>query len=408
MEFWDIGDTILNSFDYGREKQRFIDNMNTLFAMSVEEQTLYKKWEEWNKDLKSTYSRISELSRLYDTIWKPTDIYDKELTLQEIDELEPYVEHVKTPDEVGKWTDIRRLIHTMSFVANPGRNLKFNIRDRKTEKLLGQISIGSDVTSLGVRDSYIGWSKDDKFKKGKLNNTAIASSIVAVQPLGYNMLGGKLIAAMATSPVIRKAWRDMYDDTLVAVGTTSLYGIHSQYNGIPHYKTLGESKGLISIKPDDSVYEPWHQWIKENRSEEYTKKITNERIRNGINMGLESGKTGPVSGIKQRILGMIFNELGIKQSQYNHGFHRGIYLAMMYDNGCEFLRDEICEDKLVMKRKFVEGDEYSITWWKKKAKKRYVKLIEDDKIKPEVLWYVPIIGMTWEEAKEKYLKDVGR
>ena len=43
-----------------------------------------------------------------------------------------------------------------------------------------------------------------------------------------------------------------------------------------------------------------------------------------------------------------------------------------------------------------------------RAKKRYMKLIEDNKIKPDVLWYLPIIGTKWEDAKEMYLNEVGR
>lgn len=410
MEFWDTGEEDISSstFNYTEEKRKFIENMDFLFNMSVEEQTLYKKWEEWNKDLKTSYAKKSTLGVHYDTLWKPTDIFDSKLTLDEIDKLKPYVEFVSDSESATQWTDIRKLIHTMSFVANPGRNLKFNIRDRVTNKILGQVSLGSDVTALGVRDEYIGWDKENKFKQGKLNNTAIATTIVSTQPLGYNFLGGKLIACLATSPTVRKAWEDVYGDKLIAIGTTSLYGIHSQYNGIPHFKTLGESKGKISLKPDDSVYDPWHQWIKKHRKDEYEKKITNERIRNGQNMGTGPGASGPVSGIKQRILGMIFNELGIKSTQYNHGFRRGVYLAQMYENGNEFLRNEIDETKLVMKTKFAEGDEYSIRWWKNKAKSRYQKLHTEGRLKPEVLWYLPIVGMSWEEAKKQFLSEVGR
>lgn len=405
--FWDQGkDT--TEFDYNQLKKDFIENMEFLYKMSVEEQTLYKKWEEWNKDLKTTYAKKSALALHYDSLWKPVDIFNEELTIKEIQELEPYVEHIDDSKDASDWADVRKLIHTMSYVANPGRNLKFNVRDKHTNKLLGQVSLGSDVTSLGVRDNYIGWSKDDKFKKGKLNNTAIATTIVSTQPLGYNFLGGKLIACMATSPVVRNAWEEKYGDKLIAIGTTSLYGVHSQYNGIPHFKTLGESKGKINLKPDDSVYEPWHHWLKENRSEEYEKKITNERIRNGKSMGTGEGPSGPVSGIKQRILGMIFKELGIKQSQYFHGFKRGVYLAMMYDNGNEFLRDEITEKDLVMKKKFVEGDTYSLKWWKTKAIRRYQKLLKDNRIKPNTLWYEPIIGTKWEDAKKMYIDEVGR
>lgn len=396
MKFWDTGEES-EDFDYERMKRAFIENMEFLSNMSSEEQTLYKKWEEWNTDLEKTYPRKSSLSLYYDKMWIPEDIYDKEKTLKQFDELEPYVEFIEDTNDVSEWVDIRKLIHTMSYSANPGRNLKFNIRDRKTGKILGQTGLSSDVTALGVRDNYIGWTRDNRFKDGKLRNTAIASTIVSTQPLGYNFLGGKLVAALTTSPTVRNAWEERYGDKLIAIGTTSLYGIHSQYNGIPHFKTLGESKGKINIKPDDKVYEPWHHWIKKNKPELYNSKTKSKE-----------GVTGPASGVKQQILSLIFKELGIKQSKYNHGFKRGVYLAQMYLNGNEFLRNEIDEDELNMKKKFKEGDQYSIRWWKKKAKRRYLKLLEQDRIKSEVLWYEPIIGMSWDESKEKYLDEVGR
>jgi hypothetical protein len=261
---------------------------------------------------------------------------------------------------------------------------------------------------MGVRDEYIGWSKDDKFVKGKLNYTTIASTIVCTQPLGYNFLGGKLVAMMTTVPEVRQFWKDKYGQTLIAVGTTSLYGIHSQYNGIPLFKTLGESKGKISIKPDDKFYDPWHQWLKENRADWYQDSITNERIRNGANMGTGEGASGPVSGIKQKILTQIFKECGIKANEYHHGFKRGVYLAMMYENGREFLCDKITQDELVLKDKFKQGTDYINKWWKKHAISRYTKLHDDGKIKPEHLFYIDGIGLSWEEMKAKYLGEVGR
>ena len=405
MNFWDT-EPAKPEFDFETQKRLLIENMDYLSSMSVEEQTLYKKWVELQEP--SMIRDKSQIASMYDIQWAPTDINNLEQTIKEIEELEPYVEILEDTKEAGKWTHIRKMIHTMSFVANPGRNVKINVKDRKSGKLLGQISLASDVTSMAVRDNYIGWTKDDKFKKGKLNHTTIASTIVCTQPLGYNFLGGKLIAMMTTVPEVREFWKEKYGQTLIGVGTTSLYGIHSQYNGIPHFKTLGESAGKISIKPDDKFYDPWHQWLKENRSEWYQSAITNERIRNGKNMGTGEGASGPVSGIKQKILGQIFKECGIKQSTYHHGFKRGVYLAMMYENGPEFLRDEIGEDELKMKQKFVDGVDYISKWWKKKAIKRYTKLHSEGRIKPENLFYIDAIGMSWDKMKETYLKEVGR
>jgi len=379
-------------FDYELEKQKFIDNMDFLKSMSVQEQTLYKKWQEFNKDEK-LMSQITSLDVISNQLWKPTDINNLEQTIQEINDMEPIVEYTQ---DNAKWTLLRQGISSMEFVANPGRNIKFYVKDKVSNKYLGVICMGSDVTSLGSRDEYIGWTRDNKFKDGKLNHTAIGTSIIATQPLGYNFLGGKLVSALVTCSTIRNKWQEMYDETLVGATTTALYGIHSQYNGIPHWKTLGETKGKISIKPDDSAYDVWHQWLKDNKTEKYEKLV--ELRPNGQ----------PQTGIKQKIIQMIYQELGIKRAKYEHGFKRGAYYADIYENGRPFLRNEINEDELVMKEKYKLDYDRIINWWKPKAIRRYEKLHKENRLKPESLFYSDIIGMSWEETKEKYLGDIGR
>ena len=382
-KFFDIPE-----FDFEGEKKKFIENLNFLKLMTVQEQTLYKKWQEFNKNDYSIRRKASKFNTLYHRLWKPTDIYNKELTIKEIESINPVVEFVES-DMASEWTLYRMLIHTMDWSANPGRNQKYIVRDKTTGKVLGLISLGSDVTSIKVRDDYIGWSKDNKFVDHKLNNTAIASTIVCTQPIGFNMLGGKLIAALTTSSAVRNQWYKDYEDILIGITTTSLYGVHSQYNGIPHWKTLGESAGKISIKPDDDVYLIWNEWLKENYPEEHLKAISN---------------TGP----KQNVINRIFKHLEIKSKEYEHGFHRGVFFANMYDNGLEYLRKEIQEKELQMKKKFTDDSDYIMNWWKPKAVRRYVKLYEDNRIKPEVLFYGDIVGKTWEETKQQYIKEVGR
>ena len=378
--------TGVSDFDFELNKQKFIDNLEYLKHMSVEESTLYKKWQEFNKDVDKSRQWATQIDSIKNKLWTPTDIYNKEQTIQEIENLDPIIEFTKNASE---WTLVRKLIHTMDWNANPGRNQKYYVKDRTTDKILGLVSLGSDVTSIKVRDDFLGWKKEDKFEKHKLNNTAIASTIVCVQPLGFNMLGGKLIASMTTSSNVREQWKKDYDDLLVGITTTSLYGIHSQYNGIPLWKTLGESNGKILIKPDDSVYLIWNQWLKENHYEEHLKAVSN---------------TGP----KQNVINRIFRHLEIKPKNYEHGFKRGVYFANIYENGKEFLRSEIKEEDLIMKPKYQQDTDYINNWWKPKAIRRYTKLFDDNRIKPDSLFYSKIIGMTWEEAKQQYLKEVGR
>ncbi len=378
--------TGVSDFDFELNKQKFIDNLEYLKHMSVEESTLYKKWQEFNKDINKSQKQATQIDVIKSRLWTPTDIYNKEQTIKEIENLDPIIEYTENATE---WTLVRKLIHTMDWNANPGRNQKYYVKDRTTDKILGLVSLGSDVTSIKVRDDFLGWKKENKFEEHKLNNTAIASTIVCVQPLGFNMLGGKLIASMTTSSNVREQWKKDYDDLLVGITTTSLYGIHSQYNGIPLWKTLGESNGKILIKPDDSVYLNWNQWLKENHPEEHLKAISN---------------TGP----KQNVINRIFRHLEIKPKNYEHGFKRGVYFANIYENGKEFLRSEIKEKDLIMKPKYQQDTDYINNWWKPKAIRRYTKLFDDNRIKPDSLFYSKIIGMTWEEAKQQYLKEVGR
>ena len=375
-------------FDFDAERTKFISNLDLLKSMSVQEQTLYKKWQEFNKNEYNMRNKVTNFPKYYNRLWKPTDITNKELPIKEIESIEPEVVFVPS-DDASNWTMYRMLIHTMDWSANPGRNQKYFVRDKVTDKILGLVSLGSDVTSIKVRDDYIGWSKDNKFVDHKLNNTAIASTIVCTQPIGLNFLGGKLIAALTTSSTIRDKWYEQYNDILIGVTTTSLYGVHSQYNGIPHWKTLGESAGKIAIIPDDDVYFVWANWLKENYREEFDK---------------AQSQTGP----KQNTINRIFKHLGIKGKDYEHGFHRGVFFANMYDNGLEYLRNEIEDKDLRMKPKFENDIDYIMNWWKPKAIRRYVKLYDNDKLKPEVLFYGDIVGKTWEETKKQYIGEVGR
>ena len=165
MSFWDT-EPQKPVFDFESEKRKLIENMDYLMTMSVQEQTLYKKWVELQEP--NMIQAKSQIASYYDLQWKPTDINNKELTIKEIEELEPYVEIVEDKDEATKWTLLRKMIHTMSWTANPGRNVKLFLKDKKSGKLLGLVSLASDVTSMGVRDKYIGWKKENFIGKDAL------------------------------------------------------------------------------------------------------------------------------------------------------------------------------------------------------------------------------------------------
>jgi hypothetical protein len=169
------------------------------------------------------------------------------------------------------------------------------------------------------------------------------------------------------------------------------------YNGIPYWKTLGESAGRISLKPDDDFFQKWHDWYKDNKSEKYAKHIQSK-----------DKDSGPVTGVKQRILNLIFQELGIRTTAYEHGFKRDVFYLTYYENSREYLRGEISESELKLKPRFEQDIDGVMDWWKKKACKRYEKLLTSGKLKDDILFYGDIIGLDWEQTREKYIGEVGR
>lgn len=396
--FFDVDENSLE-----RKKKRFEDHMDYLKSMSVQEHTFYKKW----KEVQEYEDRYDKAVEVKNKIWAPTDIYDKEKTVEEIKNLDPKIKLAETDQEKEDWLMLRVFSHSMGYDQTPGRFLKFLIYTEvesenpfidfdKEIRYLGAVSMSSDVISLGARDDYIGWSKEDRESDGMLSHTSIASCIMSTQPFGYNFLGGKLIASLVCSPVVCEAWKDTYGSELIGVTTTSLYGSYSMYNGIKYWKKVGKSNGQIFLKPDQKYYQEWHEWLKENDPERYAE-ITDP-----------GDSAGPATGVKQGIITEIFRRVGLKSSNYKHGFKRGVYFAMMYKNGKEFLQQKIDEDQLELKEKFKKGRQGMIGWWEPKAVRRYIKLLEDDRIKPELLYYTDIMGSTWEEAKQTHFSEVGR
>ena len=377
------------------QHEALLNNLNMLKGMSVEESTFYKKWVEVQGYL--NYANQSDVTKAQ--IWRPTDIMDKDLTLSELDSIDPEIVFVDPNNEtlMADWLMIRVFVHSMPFDQTPGRFLRFLVRDKTSGKYLGATSVSSDVIVITKRDEYIGWTKEDKLEEGRLNNSAIGSCIMSTQPFGYNFLGSKLVASMVTSKNVRDVWEKLYDNKLVGMTTTSLYGSKSFYNGVPCWRKCGSSAGKISIKPDDKYYTWWHDYIKKEKSEEYTKKMTQKE-----------GVSGPVTGAKQRVIQMIFSHLKIKASNYTHGFERGVYYANIYDNTREFLQGKVKSDDLVMKKSLVTDVEGIVEWWRPKAKKRYLNLLEKGLLKPEISYYSPMINCSYSDSKDMFLSEVGR
>jgi hypothetical protein len=202
---------------------------------------------------------------------------------------------------------------------------------------------------------------------------------------------------MVVSSGVRDLWKKLYNQTLVGMTTTSLYGSYSMYNSLKWWHKCGTSAGKVAIKPDEEIYKVWHDWVKQNCTEKYDKAMTQKE-----------GVSGPVTGAKSRVIGMIFSKCDIKQSHYMHGYERGVYYSCFYENSKEFFQNKITEDKLVMKKLFADDNKAIMDWWKPKAIERYKKLKSEGNLKTDIHFYNQMIGMTYDEAKSVYFHEVGR
>jgi hypothetical protein len=395
--------------DTEKLKQDLIEDLSRKSTMDVREYTLYQKWcevhEKFPTEERSTIfgdeeirlsnpAQQAAINEIKSNIWLPDspDAYEK---------LQPTMVLSNGP-LADKWNTLRTFSSTMKNNSNIGRNLYYSVKDKVTEKYLGVVCISSDFLDLTPRDKFIGWPKDIKTTGNMINHTAIGSTIVPLQPLGFNYMGGKLLALMCLSDTVQRDWKEKYGDVLVGVTTTSLYGMAksgglSQYDGLEHWSKMGYSSGSVAFDPDRHLLNAIFDWVKENHTRHYFEWWEAKKP-NGLPYKRDH---------KNRTLHFAYSKLKIPKELVKCAHQRGIYFSPLYDNTPEFLRKEITEDKLV--KSFDTSEEALANIWKTKyAKGRIRQLQKKDNVSYETLFYDDLVFLSWEETKAKYLPQVGR
>jgi hypothetical protein len=388
--------------------------------MTVQEYTLYEKWIEVHEKYPTaeTSSFFDDKPALIDpqqeafiksvknNIWipeSPDDIEKLEPVLEFTDDTELNYDGKKRRSDLSeKWNTLRTFLSTMKNNSNIGRQLFFIVKDKITEKYLGVICISGDFMDLTPRDKSIGWSREIKTFKGKINHTAIGSSIVPTQPLGYSFTGGKLLAYLCLSDDVQNIWKEKYGDTLVGVTTTSLYGkakanTLSQYDGLRFWKRMGFTTGSVSFQPSRPVRNMIWTWLKKNHTRKYWEWHEAKRP-NGQPLKRDH---------KNRSLNFTYSKLDIPKEYIRTEHQRGIYFTRLYKNTDEFLRGEI-EQKDLVKEIDTSTEALVKVWKDKHARKRVKSLVEQNRYSTDSHFYDDLIYLNWEECKEKFLGQVGR
>lgn len=209
---WLDSGIVYRDIDLGVLTENVKKDLTFVSAMDVKEYTLYQKWcevhEKYPTEEMNTLfgterqlidpSQRTMIDEVKANIWTPDspDAYlDLEPVLVYTDDSGEKVstgmdgtnvtQKIKRSDLPERWNTARTFISTMKNNSNIGRNLNFFAQDKKTGKYLGVVCISSDFLDLTPRDNVIGWEREKKTQGGMINYTAIGSTIVPFQPLGY-------------------------------------------------------------------------------------------------------------------------------------------------------------------------------------------------------------------------------
>lgn len=218
-----------------------------------------------------------------------------------------------------------------------GRRMRFLVWDDANQKLIGLVALGDPVFNLRVRDSWIGWTLEQR--ELRLVNLLDAYVLGAVPP--YNMLlGAKLVASMVRSVEVKDLFAKRYGKTkgiisnkrkhaeLCLVTTSSALGRSSIYNriklnGEAVFAPVGYTSGWGHFHIPDSLFAKMRGYL-ENAKDAYA---DNNRFGDGPNWKLRAVR---------KVLSMI----GMDPDLMRHGIAREVFVCCLAANAQAVLRGE--------------------------------------------------------------------
>ena len=265
---------------------------------------------------------------------------------------------------------------------NPGKTVKYIVKETNTDKVIGFIRFGSPLINSKPRNDYLGDVPDlDIFNKRAI----MGFNIVPVQPFGFNCLGGKLLAAICCSSDIRRMLNKKYDTEFCLFETTSLYGNikgASMYDGMrPYLRYKGDTQSKFLLTLGEEIYPELKDWFTEKNGGE-------ELLRKGISSRKLKMQTAFVGIIKRSL--KEHDEKAYKlfcdkiQTAGEVTTQKRFYMS-------EYGFSNVKKVLLGEEKDLTKGENYGsfeldniVKWWKKKATKRYNNVVADGRIRKEL------------------------
>jgi hypothetical protein len=218
-----------------------------------------------------------------------------------------------------------------------GRRLRFLVVDEYNGKLIGLIGLGDPVFSLGPRDRWIGWTPSDR--KKRLGNVMDAFVLGAVPPYSF-LLCGKLVAMLAASDTVRRAFkrkyggtrsvirRKVHDGRLALITTTSALGRSSVYNRLRLgdrllYQSVGFTRGSGEFHFSNGLYGAITEFAEKNCEPTAKQERWGTGFRN-----------------RREVIKKCLPALGLSSDWIYHGIEREVFVIPLAHNCREFLRGE--------------------------------------------------------------------
>ena len=265
----------------------------------------------------------------------------------------------------------------------PGRELRWMVYEKRTQKIVGFIRFGSPTINSKPRNLWLGQPANLSLLN---RHTAMGFVIVPSQPFGYNYLGGKLLALLCVSHFARETLNKVFEKDIALFETTSLYGSTtsaSQYDGLKpffRYKGLTESKFLPLLH--DRVFHKLHDHftLLNNNTPLTDNKASSKKMKRQTKMIASIKKSLKDENKLQHFNSVIEMAFGLTQKKRFYISDYG------YGNVREVIRGD--QDKLIHGQNWDKFHlDNIISWWKRKATKRYETLKRDNRFRDKVeLW----------------------
>jgi hypothetical protein len=218
-----------------------------------------------------------------------------------------------------------------------GRRLRFLVVDDSNEKLVGLIGLGDPVYSLRPRDEWVGWTPSDR--KKRLGHVMDAFVLGAVPPYSF-LLCGKLVAMLAASDTVRRAFRRKYggtrsvirrklhDGRLALITTASALGRSSVYNRLRFgdrllYQSVGFTKGSGEFHFSNGLYGAITEFAEKHCAPTAKQERWGTGFRN-----------------RREVIKKCLPALGLCSDWVYHGIKREVFVVPLARNAREFLQGQ--------------------------------------------------------------------